>query len=125
MGGKDYDGYGIFSLNRKAPKAHRVSYEYWNGIIPKGLQIDHLCRNTSCVNPQHLEAVTCEENLLRGNGFGAINSKKTHCPKEHPYSGENLYLRRNGKTRVCLICKRESDKKVYYKKRRKLNHDSL
>lgn len=42
-------------------------YEQEVGPIPEGLAIDHLCRQTSCVRPDHLEAVTYAENLHRSN----------------------------------------------------------
>jgi hypothetical protein len=59
-------GYGsLVIVGRKVP-AHRFSYEIHTGPIPEGLVIDHLCRNPSCVNPEHLEAVTNEENIRRG-----------------------------------------------------------
>ena len=45
--------------------AHRVSYRLFKGEIPAGFQIDHCCRNMQCVNPNHLEAVTMEENKRR------------------------------------------------------------
>lgn len=48
-------------------KSHRVYYERTNGPIPNSLQLDHLCRVTLCVNPDHLEAVTGSENTYRGN----------------------------------------------------------
>ena len=60
------NGYGQFNKNEYA---HRVSYEEFVGPIPEGLVIDHLCRNRSCINPEHLEPVTQHENLLRGNGW--------------------------------------------------------
>lgn len=47
--------------------AHRLTYELSHGPVPDGLQLDHLCRNTSCVNPEHLEAVTAKENVRRSH----------------------------------------------------------
>ena len=79
IGSKERE-YGLFSCTGKIQRAHRVSYEYWNGKIPKELQIDHLCRNRSCVNPEHLEAVTARENCRRGL-TGSNQTNKTHCPK--------------------------------------------
>lgn len=64
---KDRKGYGIMRKNDFLLKAHRYFYEKYKKQIPKGLQLDHLCRNTSCVNPDHLEPVTNAENCRRGN----------------------------------------------------------
>lgn len=58
-------GYGRCSHKGKSHQAHRVLYERHKGPIPEGLQIDHLCRNKRCVNPDHLEAVTSVENARR------------------------------------------------------------
>lgn len=98
-GSKDKDGYGQVSLNNKTHLAHRISYELFNDTIPNGLTIDHLCKNTSCVNPDHLEIVTIKENIHRGESFSAINSRKTHCPKGHKYSGVD----KRGH-RICNTC---------------------
>jgi len=84
---------------------HRVAYETFVGPIPDGLQIDHLCRVRDCCNPDHLEAVTCRENLARGTGFVPVHIAKTHCPAGHPYDAENTYVRPSGTGRDCRRCK--------------------
>lgn len=61
----DTNGYGTISVNARMRQAHRVSYELFVRVIPKGLEIDHLCRNKRCANPFHLQAVTHRENLFR------------------------------------------------------------
>lgn len=55
-------GYGHFRTSERLFMAHRYAYESIVGVIPLGLEIDHLCRNTRCVNPRHLEVVTHREN---------------------------------------------------------------
>lgn len=102
-------GYGRFmNQNGKVVRAHRVFYELLRGPIPDGLSIDHLCRVTSCVNPDHLEAVTNKENVLRGIGPTARNAKKTHCPLGHEYDAANT--RHDKKSRFCRECKRIKDR---------------
>ena len=59
-------GYGRFYLNGRKVSTHRYAYELYNGPIPDGMQIDHICRNRSCVNPAHMELVSSAENTRRG-----------------------------------------------------------
>lgn len=102
--GRDKYGYGYFNKF----KAARWAYEFCNGKIPKNLEPDHLCRNTCCVNPNHLEAVTHRVNVLRGISPAAFNAKKQYCAHGHPYSGDNLILEKRGNTsvRLCKTCLR-------------------
>lgn len=96
-------GYSAFRYNQQCGNGHRFIWLYLYGSIPKGLEIDHLCRNRACVNPKHLELVTHKENLLRGDTFQARNAKKTQCPQGHPLDGSNIYKQKDGKRR-CRIC---------------------
>lgn len=102
-------GYGGFYLAGKDARAHRVSYELYVGAIPCGLTIDHLCRNKSCVNPDHLEAVTNRENVLRGVGTSAENARKTHCPQGLPFDELNTQWESRGRRR-CGRCNRERNR---------------
>ena len=103
----DRAGYGQFKIAGRQVKAHRYAYELLVGPIPPGLVIDHLCRVTGCVRPSHLEPVTNRENVRRGDtaGSGEPQRSRTHCPRGHPYSGDNLYER--GGRRMCLQCRRD------------------
>jgi hypothetical protein len=66
------NGYGsVGGPGQRMLYAHRVYYEEANGPIPDGLVIDHLCRQSACVNPDHLEAVTQSENVRRGRRCNA------------------------------------------------------
>lgn len=130
-GFRDKDGYTFYhsleGSGYKQHRAHRFTYELYKGEIPKGLTIDHLCKNKCCCNPDHLEAVTQAENNRRAGIFDlgswaknrspedkkafAIKKraenkllalKRTHCRKGHAYEG-NTYIPPNG-TRRCQIC---------------------
>jgi hypothetical protein len=103
-------GYGFFWYIDRMVRAHRWAYEDLVGPIPNGLTLDHLCRNPPCVNPDHLEPVTAEENISRSKSYlrGAAHQRaKTHCPSGHPLLGDNLYTTPDNKRR-CRVCRRES-----------------
>ena len=118
-------GYGMFDeiIDGKHYKrrAHRFSYELYVVPIPKGLDIDHLCKNRICVNPDHLEPVTRRENLMRGEtNVAAINANKTKCPRGHDYNEENTYRYANGDRR-CRVCGREDKLKDWNENKDKYN----
>lgn len=114
---RDREGYGHIKLHGRDLLAHRASYEAFVGVIPAGLTLDHLCRQTGCVNPAHLEPVTNRENILRGNGVTAQAARKTHCPAGHPYDDANTWRGRRGE-RHCKTCRRLSSRAAKKKRSR-------
>ena len=99
-------GYGRINWGGRQVVVHRLIYEKHRGPIPTGLTLDHLCRVRSCVNPDHLEAVTMRENCLRGESFSAKNARQTHCKRGHALVSPNIYLSTPWK-RACVACARE------------------
>ena len=99
-------GYGRFGAQGRTLLAHRVAHTLAGRSIPNGLQVDHLCRNRRCVNPDHLDVVSVAENVLRGDGISARNARKTHCHRGHPLEGDNLYITPSG-NRNCIKCQRQ------------------
>jgi hypothetical protein len=90
--------YGTFWNGKTLQLSHRFSYEYFIGPIPPGKEMDHLCRNTICCNPDHVEPVTHLENMQRG-----INKTKVTCSHGHPFSVENTRIGQKGR-RYCHAC---------------------
>lgn len=116
-------GYGAFHVgSRRMALAHRVAFVALCGEIPPGRQLDHLCRNRKCVNPEHLEPVSQRENILRGDGPSAYNASKTHCKRGHELTQGNVheYRRGSGVRRVCRECMR-IDSAIAGKKYRERN----
>ncbi len=105
VGPVSWNGYGECIRAGVRTRAHRDSYEHFVGPIPSGLQIDHLCRQRCCVNPEHLEPVTQRENVLRGEGLSAKRAAQTHCKYGHEFTYENTRIT-NLRQRKCRACNR-------------------
>lgn len=102
---KKYGNYAQIRMGRrgfsKNTKAHRVSYELFVGTVPDGLELDHLCHNTLCINPAHLEPVTHAENMKRRKDSGL-----EYCKHGHKYTNETTYIRLDNGRRECKICRK-------------------
>ena len=116
----DGKGYGQFGgtprPNGRADgmrKAYKVGYEIYVGPVPEGLELDHKCRTKMCVNPDHLEPVTHGVNIDRGVWQPAINKKKTHCDRGHPYTEDNFKIYKG--SRKCMECNKITCLARYYR----------
>lgn len=101
-------GYGHLNAGGgKYPLAHVLLFEHFRGPVPEGLELDHLCRNRRCVNPDHLEPVTHYENERRG----AAPAMRLHvagvCARGHNLVTEASRRRSNGRVVYCRACRRE------------------
>jgi len=105
IGARQSRGYGSVHVRGRNQLAHRVVYEQLVGPIPPQRDVDHLCRNPSCVNPAHLEPVSHRENNLRGVGPIPENAAKTHCIYGHAFDKQNTRIYADGKRR-CGVCTR-------------------
>lgn len=104
--GHTASGYGRIRFEQRAQLIHRLVFTLLVGPIPEGMVLDHLCRNTRCCNPAHLEVVTIQTNTRRGVSPAAVNAVKTECVNGHPFDAQNTRHNTNGK-RSCRACARE------------------
>lgn len=115
IGSHDARGYGLLWLDGRHQKAHRLVYAALVGDIPEQ-SLDHLCRNRTCVNPDHLEPVSLVVNTLRGYGMAMRNARSRTCRQGHPFDT----LRDHGTGRLarsCLTCTRAA-KRAYKARQR-------
>ena len=101
-------GYGLFGYRTKLRLAHRVAFEWENGLVPRGLELDHLCRTRNCVRPSHLEAVTHTENMRRGNK--RQRNLIRACRHGHEFTESNSGINSVG-YRFCRKCRLEASRR--------------
>lgn len=101
-GSKQPSGYATLWNGARPEQGHRISYRMFCGDIPDGHEIDHVCRNRSCVNPDHLRAVSHRENMRCSDTVMGRNAAKSHCKRGHLLSGDNLKIIRG--SRQCREC---------------------
>lgn len=110
-------GYFQVSFLSRTMPLHRYIWEREFGPIPKGMVVDHVCRERTCCNVDHLRVVTQKQNVHEncvGNCF-QLELAKTHCPQNHPYDDTNTSYRKDG-SRICRQCHRERSARRYHQR---------
>lgn len=107
--------YGRFRVFGEWRQAHRIAFKDFGNRLPDELEIDHLCRIHSCVNPAHLEPVTRKVNMERG-----IIANRPCCKNGHAYTDENTRMVKRGQTeyRLCRQCRSDYARDHYLRGRR-------
>lgn len=107
IGAQHVRGYGSLKFNGQARRAHQVAFNAAGLAQPLNTELDHKCRTTCCVNPEHLDPVTHDVNVLRGEGIAANYARRTHCKHGHEYTPENTYFPPWEKrpARMCRACR--------------------
>lgn len=100
----DPAGYGQVNHEGRTTLAHLVVFKLLIGTHATE-DLDHTCRQRSCVNPAHLEPVSHRENMRRGNGFAGENARKTHCKRGHEFTPANTRAHGKG-NRACRACEK-------------------
>lgn len=100
-------GYGSFSIGKKKLYAHRFAWElYYGHAMPDDRLGLHECDNPPCCNPRHVRPGTHKDNITDAATRKRLwQQSRTHCPKGHPYEGDNLIVRKDG-GRACRECRR-------------------
>jgi hypothetical protein len=109
------DDYGRLKVDGVPERVHRLAYERWIGPIigssSQRMVVDHKCRIKHCVNPEHLRLVTYRVNAENSDSPIGENIRKEACERGHPFTPENTYPVRGGRTwpagRACRTCRRE------------------
>jgi hypothetical protein len=113
LGRPKAEGYGQVAFAGINYRAHRFVWQALVGPIPHDLPLDHLCKNTMCVNPDHLQPVTHQENVARSAAVTTKNAAKTECHNGHKFTSVNTYFYADG-SRRCKPCHA-----AYMRKRRR------
>lgn len=99
--------YGTFWWGRRNQYAHRVVFAEL--VAPVKFEVDHICRVTWCVNPDHLQDITHRQNWMRSAAFTVRHAQAQTCPAGHAYDETNTRVVRTasgGAGRSCRACDR-------------------
>lgn len=113
-------GYARLGFPGRPDAAHRTAYEYCAGPIGADLDIDHLCRVRSCVNPNHLEPKTRRDNLRQYMLQDGVKYGATHCKHGHEFTEANTHVDKLNRRR-CKACDRERHRVAYAARGRRSN----
>jgi hypothetical protein len=114
QGAKTSKGRGCLHIDGHTITTHKLFFILLIGQVPDGMELHHRCEVKHCCNPEHLVVTTPKGH----RGFHVhYRSLRTHCPKGHAYTPENIRSSKHG-WKSCRTCFNEAQLKRYHAKRR-------
>jgi len=104
-------GYAVFHLGPGITnRVHKILYELTVRKVLEGLELNHKCCNRGCVNPNHLETITHQENQLKG---GSLLTQEGFCKYGHKRTIGNTYFKPDKTSTQCKECNKIKQQNRY------------
>lgn len=114
-------GYGILTYKRKRMRVHICTFNHFVGPVPVRSELDHLCKNKRCCNPDHLEPVSHRVNILRSDHPNVVLMHRGVCKRGHAIAGDNALPTSDGRIR-CKKCRQRIERESILRRKSQIQY---